>query len=55
MIWMPALASVEIRHVLRALGLDTEQADSSIRFSFGRFAYDEESEVAARLVSHALV
>lgn len=44
----------EPSHVLRALGLGAEEADSSIRFSFGRFTTDEEIEEAARLIAEAL-
>ena len=41
----------EPSHVLRALGLDEMEAESSIRFSFGRYNTDNEIEVAARLVT----
>ena len=44
----------EPSHVLRALGLSAVQADSSIRFSFGRFNSDGEVEEAARLVLEGL-
>jgi len=40
----------EPSHVLRAIGLSPEQADASIRFSFGRFTSDAEIEQAAGLV-----
>ena len=39
----------EPSHVLRAIGLDAAQAESSVRFSFGRFITDEEVEQAGRL------
>ncbi len=44
----------EPSHVLRAIGLNSVDADSSIRFSFGRFTTDEEIEEAARLVGDTL-
>ena len=44
----------EPSHVLRALGLSEAEADSSIRFSFGRFTTDEDVSEAARLIVEAL-
>ncbi len=44
----------EPSHVLRAIGITTDQSDASIRFSFGRFTTDAEVERAARLVSQTL-
>ena len=44
----------EPSHVLRALGLTPNQADASIRFSFGRFTTDIEIEEAAQLVVDCL-
>ena len=44
----------EPSHVLRALGLSTEESEASIRFSFGRFSTEAEIEQAATLVLDAL-
>lgn len=44
----------ESSHVLRALGQSSEEIDSSIRFSFGRFTTDAEIELAASLVLQVL-
>ena len=44
----------EPSHVLRALGLTSEQSEASIRFSFGRFTTDDEIEKAANLVGNTL-
>ena len=44
----------EPSHVLRAIGLDGEQADASVRFSFGRFTTDEEISQAVCFVKDAL-
>lgn len=44
----------EPSHVLRALGLSTEESEASIRFSFGRFSTEDEIERAATLVLEAL-
>ena len=45
----------EPSHVLRAIGLDGEQADASVRFSFGRFTTDDEISQAVCFVKDALV
>ena len=44
----------ESSHVLRAVGLSEARAESSIRFSFGRFTTDDDITEAAHLVADAL-
>ena len=44
----------EPSHVLRAIGLDGEQADASVRFSFGRFTTDDEISQAVCFVKDVL-
>ena len=44
----------ESSHVLRAMGVPVEQADSSVRFSFGRFTTGRDVHEAAILVAGAL-
>ena len=44
----------EPSHVLRALGIGETQAESSVRFSFGRFTSDQDVHEAAALVVNAL-
>lgn len=43
----------EASHVLRAMGLTTEQASRSIRISIGRFTTDEEIEQAIKIIHNA--
>ena len=47
-------ASLEPSYVLRALGLDDEQAHSSIRFSMGRFTTEEEVDFAVAKIRDAV-
>lgn len=44
----------EPSHVLRAIGLDTDEADSSIRFSLGFGTNDEDIEEAVTLIEETL-
>ena len=45
--------TMEPSHVLRSTGLTPADADSSVRFSFGRFSTDQEVEQAATVVARA--
>jgi cysteine desulfurase len=47
-------ATAEPSYVLRALGRTVHQAESALRFSFGRFNTDEDIEAAAEQVSQAV-
>ncbi len=47
-------ASLEPSYVLRAIGLDDENAHSSIRFGLGRFNTDEEVDYVVDLVARAV-
>lgn len=45
---------VEPSHVLRAIGLSGEEADSSVRFSLGRFTTEADVEFALEIIGQAL-
>jgi cysteine desulfurase len=47
-------SAAEPSYVLRALGRTVRQAESALRFSFGRFNTDEDIEAAAEQVSQAV-
>ena len=44
----------EPSHALSAIGLTLEEAESSIRFSFGRFNSHEDSEDAAMIIADSV-
>lgn len=44
----------EPSHVLRAIGLSAEQAESSIRFSFGRNTSEQDVDLAVHLIGEAI-
>jgi cysteine desulfurase len=46
--------SLEASHVLRAMGLSTERARASLRFSFGRFNKEEEVSAAVGILATAV-
>ena len=46
--------TIEPSHVLRAMGLDDENSNSSVRISFGRFTTKEEMEKAAMLLANSV-
>ena len=48
-----ATASAEPSHVLRAIGLNDEQARASLRFGVGRFTTEQEIDAAAAIVAGA--
>ena len=49
-----AAGTVEPSHVLKAMGLDRERVEASLRFSIGRFTTEEEVDQAAEQVRLAV-